>query len=275
MIRRIARLVAAEALKIVSHRFFFLSVALLIFVIPLWAHLHLALHGKEETVWRGFHAYQLFAYGLAPGLKIATFLVLIYTCMLFAGEFDRGTIKLLLTRPVTRTDLFLAKCATAVLVTAFFTGLAICVSLIFGLSRGELGPVWDDQSYTISSTFQAIQDHAVKAVLLVLLPTLAAAFLGLLISSLTESSGYAVAGGLVFYIVLDSAVSFLSKGAASWFFNYYPGRALEALGRFAEGTSERWGDVMRGWGPALVPLITAAVFAAAAFVRFRSRDITA
>ncbi len=39
---------------------------------------------------------------------------------MFSGEFDRGTIKNLLTRPITRTDFFLSKGSIVVALGTFF-----------------------------------------------------------------------------------------------------------------------------------------------------------
>jgi ABC-type transport system involved in multi-copper enzyme maturation permease subunit len=194
--------------------------------------------------------------------------------MLFAGEFDRGTIKLLLTRPVTRTDLFLAKCATAVLVAGFYMALVVYVSLVFALARGELGAVWDGEAYATFASYETIMEHARTAVLLCILPTLTAAFLGIFVSNLTEHSGYAVAYGLIIYVVLDlAAASFLRS---EYLFTYHTGYALEVLCAFSEGSSTMWRHQHDGsLTHIFAPLVTLLAFASAAYAVFRSRNVTA
>lgn len=273
---RILRLTGAEIEKILLLRFFWISLSLLILIIPLWADLQPHLTGREATPWRGRHAVELFACGAKPGITMATLLILIFTSLLFAGEFDRGTIRLLLTRPVLRRDVFLSKALAAILLSLFLTLLALLVSAAQALLFGDLGPVWDDHAYIVSSSGEAIRDHALRAVSLSLLPAVSAAFLGLFLSNITEHSGYAVASTLVVYIVLDLAVGFLRPTDALWFFNHPPRYAFDTLRQFAEGSSTFWLHVREGsrlhW---IVPLLSSALFGSGAFLIFRSRDITA
>ena len=273
MIARIARCTSAELSKISLHPFFYFSVALLVLLIPTWAHLEPQLTGKaDEGV---LHAVQIFAYGAKPGFKIATFIILILTSMMFAGEFDRGTIKVLLTRPLTRTDLFLAKCISAVALVAFFLALVLYLSAVTALAGGELGPVWKADVSLDSTPYEVIAGHARTAVLLSLLPTFAAAFLGIFVSNLTESSGYAVAAGLVLYLVLDLTGAVLPAHAAQYLFNFYPDHAFTILKRFGEGASTFWFHQREESHLfLLVPLASIAVFASVAYARFRTRDIT-
>lgn len=60
---------------------------------------------------------------------IAVFSVL-YASDMFAGEFERGTIRMMLCRPVTRIRQYLAKLLTALLYTALLTGGGLACSFI-------------------------------------------------------------------------------------------------------------------------------------------------
>ena len=275
MIRRIARITAAELMKLVLHPFFYFSILVLVVLVPVWAILK-AGAGGPETIWRTTHSLELFVYGFQPGLKIATFLVLIFTSMLFAGEYDRGTIKILLTRPITRTDFFLAKALTAGLLMTFFTGLVFYLSLVVGFLGGEMGPVWESETYNVQVNYADIVDHASTAVGLVLLPTIAAAMMGLLVSTMTESSAYAVATTLVIYLLLWFGVAFLRPESARYLFTFYDGYALDNLGEFTRGTSAFWKHrIEEWWQPLWAPIASILIFAGAAYARFLSRDITA
>ncbi|MBI2932989.1 MAG: ABC transporter permease [Planctomycetes bacterium] len=291
MIGRIARLVGAELLKLRRHPFFYVSVLLVVTGTVLGG---LFLREERETVWRSYNAISIFAGGARVGLKLATFVMLVFGALLFAGEFDKGTIKVLLTRPIRRSDLFLAKSAVATLLALFLIGTVLYISLAVGCSVGELGMVWDDQSYVSNTSYEALLDHALRAMGMSVLPVIAAAFFGVLVSNLTESSGFAVAITLTLFLLADEIVLrvFQTDEVRRFFFNHYPAYAFDILRDFARGSSTRWKDAFESpvvvplgsWGsvpiplgPAYVtvPVLGIATFAAAGFAVFRGRNITA
>lgn len=276
MIGRIGRLTAAEFLKLFSQPFLYISLFVVLVFAVLSEILQPVIGGQRETVWKTFNSVQLFAYGFKSGLKIATYVLLIFSSMMFAGEFDRGTIKNLLTRPITRLDFFVAKCLTVSGLAVLLFGFVFYASLIYALGRGDLGPVWDDSQYIIQRSASEILAHARKAVAMSFLSFLAAGFLGILVSNLTESSGYAVAIGLVVFLVADLGTGMLMDRAKQKLFMYYPSYAFEKLAQFSEGTTTRWnGDIDANLLYVSIPLIYMAVFIPLAFSIFRARNITA
>ncbi len=276
MIARVARLVRAEFLKIFSHPFLFISLPVLALLIVGAEEIQPAFRGQRETVWRSLNSIQLFAYGFKFGLTIATFVLLVFSSMAFAGEFDRGTIKNLLTRPITRLDLFTAKCVTTVLLAVLLYLLVFYASLAWALARGDMGPVWDDDFYVMQRDYPEMLFHLRKAALLCFLPFLAAGFLGLLVSNWTESSGYAVAIALMVFLFGDLFTGILGESAKQRVFLTYPSYALDKLTRYAEGEGTRWNaDIDQALLYVKVPLAYIAGFLPAAFLIFRSRDIRA
>ena len=103
MMARVGRLVVAEFLKLSANPFLYVSLGLVAVAVVSAELLVPAARGQKETLWSAYHGLQLFAYGFDFGLFVATFVLLTFSAMIFAGEFDKGTIKNLLTRPVTRT----------------------------------------------------------------------------------------------------------------------------------------------------------------------------
>jgi ABC-type transport system involved in multi-copper enzyme maturation permease subunit len=275
MMARIGRLTAAEFLKLFSQPFLYITLVVVI-ASTLGAEVFRPIFsGQRETVWRTFGAVQLFAYGFQFGLKIATFVLLIFSSMMFAGEFDRGTIKNLLTRPITRLDFFIAKCVTVTGLAVMLFGVVFYVSAVYALWRGDVGPVWDDSQFIIQRTTSEILAHARKAVLISFLSFLAAGFLGILVSNLTESSGYAASFGLGLFLVADLGTGMLLDRAKQKMFMYYPTYAFEKLAQFGEGTTTRWNpDIDAHLLYLLVPAIYMAVFIPLAFNIFRARSIT-
>jgi len=275
MIGRIGRLTAAEFLKLVSQPFLYFAFVALTFVTIFFAIVLPYLGGQKETVWRPFHSVLIFAYGFRYGIYVATYILLIFSSMTFAGEFDRGTIKNLLTRPITRLEFFIAKCLTIMGLATILFGFVFFVAAVYGLSRGDLGPVWDDSQYLIQRSGEEIVAHARKAVLMSVAAFFAAGFLGILVSNLTESSGYSVAITLVTFLVGDLATGVLADRTKEKLFLFYPNYALDKLIQFASGTTTRWNPDIDAQGLYLVvPLVYVILFIPLAFGIFRSRNIT-
>lgn len=276
MMARIARLTAAEFLKLSAQPFLYLAIVVLLGATLLSEWLMPYLHGQTETIWKTFNAVQLFAYGFKVGLQIATMVLLVFSSMMFAGEFDRGTIKNLLTRPVTRAEFFIAKCLTVTSLAVLLFGFVFYISLLYALWRGDLGPVWDDSGFRIQRSFEEISGHARKAVGMSFLCFLAAGFLGILVSNMTESSGYAVAIGLVVFLFGDLITGMMTDRAKQKVFLYYAPYALDKLAQLGEGTTTRWNpDIDSGLLYLTVPAIYIVAFIPLAFSIFRSRNITA
>jgi len=276
MIARIGRLTTAEFLKLSAQPFLYITLVVILFSTVGSEIAKPMFSGQRETVWKAFNSVQLFAYGFQFGLKIATYVLLIFSSMMFAGEFDRGTIKNLLTRPIRRLDFFIAKCATVAGLAVLLFGFVFFVSAAYALWRGDLGPVWDDSQYIIQRSAAEIVGHARKAVWMSFWAFLAAGFMGVLVSNLTESSGYAVAIGLVLFLVADLGTGMLVDKAQQKLFMYYPAYALEKLAQLGEGTTTRWrSDIDAGRLYLVVPAAYIAAFIPLAFGIFRSRNITA
>jgi ABC-2 type transport system permease protein len=276
MMTRIGRLMRAEFLKLFSQPFLYVALFVLLFFTLSSEVLSPMIRGQRETAWKSFHSVQLFDYGFHFGLKIATYVLLIFSSMMFAGEFDRGTIKNLLTRPITRLDFFIAKCLTVTGLAVMLFGVVFYVSALYALIRGDLGPVWDDSQFIIQRSGQEILGHARKAVFMSFLAFLAAGFWGILVSNLTESSGYAVAIGLVLFLVADLGTGMMLDRSKQKMFMYYPTYAFEKLAQFSEGTTTRWsGDIDGSLLYLLVPGLYIAAFIPLAFSIFRARSITA
>jgi len=276
MIARVTRLVRAEFIKLFAHPFLYLSLGLLVLGIELAQRYQPVFSGQQETLWRSYNSIQLFAYGFKIGIRIATLVLLVFSGMAFAGEFDRGTIKNLLTRPITRTDFFAAKCVTVAALGTLLFLFVLYVSLLFAFGRGELGPIWDSENYLIQREYGTIAAFARKAVLMSFLPFLTAGFLGILVSNWTESSGYAVAVALVLYLLGDMVTGWLSPAVQQKIFLYYAPYALDKLRLYAEGGTEYWDKrVDEGLLYVKVPLVYVAAFIPVAYGIFRGRNIHA
>lgn len=237
---RVLNLLRAEWVKVTRQLFFTIALILSVVVPIVWALGARTLAIREPAVFGSPHAILFFASAARAGFFVVTVLILIFSSMLFAGEFDRGTIKLLLTRPITRTEYFLAKLLMLLLLTILLLGAMVYSGLLISLVTGELGGVWDKENYYEHVAYETLVRHALKALSMSLLPVLAACLMGVLISNLVDSSGYAVAASLSLFIVLDFLSRFTGPGTGRYLFTYYPGYAFDILRAYSEGTSTRW-----------------------------------
>jgi ABC-2 type transport system permease protein len=269
MIRRIGRLVRVELMKLFAHPFFAVSLALVLATTLLAGWVTAA---TSATAWHHPHAVDIFASGSKWGLRLVSFVVLISGAMLFAGEFDRGTIKLLLTRPITRGEVFAAKAVSNAILALVLMGAVFGLAWGIGCWKGELGPVWDPEEYVSPVSSAALLGHLVQAIQTAVPSIIALGLLGLLLSNVVESSGHAVGLALVLAMGVGLATEVASRWEHYWV-NTYPGYALSLLGEFARGKAARWRDL--GSLPWSVPLATALISLALGFIIFRRRNITA
>ncbi|OHB75018.1 MAG: hypothetical protein A2Z34_10575 [Planctomycetes bacterium RBG_16_59_8] len=276
-IATILRLTRAEFLKASSHPFLLIAVIIAILVVLAAILLQYLQAEVGESSFDSINALQLFAAGFKEGMKMVSMIVVIFGAMAFAGEYDRGTIKNLLTRPVTRTDFFLAKALFIVLLTIVLLLLLFFVAAFVSLLAGDLGPIWDKESYKILLPYDEVTRRLITVLAISLLSPFAAAFIGLLISNVTESSAYAVAMALVLFFVLDIGTIFLGVEEKKWIFLFYPDHAFGVLKQYTEGiTTYPMKDLEAMWRHALaVPAGTIAALGAAAYALFRLKDVHA
>ena len=267
----------AEGIKLSAQPFLYVSLVMIAGGVILGAEVFAFVESRKASVWRPMDAVQLFANGWWLGHMLSTFVLVIFSSMFIAGEFDRGTIKVLLTRPITRTELFLAKAFTVVGVAFFFFAFTAWFAGVWALGRGTLGPVWDDTVYYVHQEGATIQGHAIRALGMAALSYLAAGFLGLLVSTWTESSGFAVAIALILFLFgwLGTMVLGGESLKEKLFFHYGP-YAADKLKELAGGGSTRWSPRVLDQSLHIkVPLFYIAAFVPFAYVLFRSKNIHA
>jgi ABC-type transport system involved in multi-copper enzyme maturation permease subunit len=276
----LGRLLALEFHHFVSRRFFVVAVLMALAVPPLTAWVRTAERAPET--YRTTHALELFAAGARGGIKLATYLAVVFASMSFAREFDHGTIKNILIRPVLRRDVFAAKCLAAVGVLCFLQLLALYAALLFGSFVGDLGHVWASNQHIVQTPLASLRAEAWKAVGIAFPAGLAGVAIGLCISNLTESSGWAVASALVLMVLLDLAASLGGGGPASLSFFAYPEHAFDVLGSLSQGSSALyWKDEILYVGEAraprylLLPAGVGAAMLAIAYPVFRFKDVKA
>ena len=272
------RVASAEAVKLAAHPFVRVAAATIILGMPLYAELFIA--GAEplpESAFRRVSGFAIFGACIRFGFYAAAISAVVLGALSFAGEFDRGTIKNLLVRPVTRAELFAGKIASQLALTLLLFAVVVFEAALWSSLRGELHHVWRRDVFEVYPSYAEMMSHAQRAAGLLLMPLLASAMLGISISNLTESSAFAVALSLGTLFAFTVAGGVLGEDPRSLLFTFYPGYGIDVLEGLASGDSRaQWKESLfaGGWY-ALVPLATGGALALPSWLAFRGRDITA
>lgn len=228
--------------------------------------------GGEAAGDRGANGFLVLAGSLLFGNVLATILILLFSSLLLAGEDGSGTFRMVLTRPVRRSDVVLGKALLVVVVTA---GAAIVVAgcgYLLGLVFGGYGPYVDVRYGGVDYTAAVLTHIALITLALGVLPLLAAGCLGLLISSLFESGTSALIGAMLVVFGTIASILFV-PGSQRWNFGYYAYHYPHILEQFAKGLSEYRFDSGVVLPGIIVPTASALVFLIGALIIFGRRDI--
>jgi ABC-2 type transport system permease protein len=185
-----------------------------------------------------------------------------------AGEAAGGTLRYLLTRPVSRTRLLVAKLVSVLA----FTLLAVLAVAVVGYLAGVtlLGTASAATTTTLSGTALTPGDLAWRTAVMVLYigwSMVGVASVSLLLSTVTDSPLAAALGGLA---VLVASTVLVALDAASSVRDYLPTRYwLAWVDLFRDPVL--WHDVQRG---ALVQTAYVVVLLGAGWANFSTRDIT-
>ncbi|MCO7125566.1 ABC transporter permease [Sporolactobacillus shoreicorticis] len=162
---------------------------------------------KGETLWK-------FVDDTASGLiMVISIFTIIVVSTSIASEFDTGTIKLLLTRPIYRTEILLSKYVSALLFTVaclitLFIASWLLGGILYGFGgAGEAHLLYDNGTvYQSSWTIDVWKNYLLNCVSLFMMVTFAA-----LIASMFRNGGLAI--GLSIFTMMASSIviTFLQK----------------------------------------------------------------
>jgi ABC-type transport system involved in multi-copper enzyme maturation permease subunit len=173
------------------------------------------------------------------GFKMAAFIILVLGGLLFASETTFGTLKTILIAPVRRSDLILAKVLTVIISALILTLLIEFISFFLAWVIYGFAPVTDPTfSEMVHLSKKDMFIYMAYAFLHIVLPLIAIGLMGLLISTLVENAGIAVAVSIVLYLVFDFLIIELFENLSSYLFNYYLNYYLAALKNISEGVMQ-------------------------------------
>ena len=221
-------------------------------------------------------SYELFARICGHTLPLTSFLVMIIAALSVNEEVASGSLRAVFLHPVHRSELILSK---LILQAAFalFCGIAAMVSAwIVCEIEGDFGPVtlaiegFEDREIFSA---QAMRLISWKLCLAMLPPLVAASAFGVLISTLIESEGMAVAVAVFLYLSMQ-ALAPIMEGARDYLFPAYLESACSLLSELAGQIQERQGAVesMGLWSKAYwVPTFIGLGFATTGKPRLRQQ----
>jgi ABC-2 type transport system permease protein len=194
-----------------------------------------------------------------------------------AGEASAGTLRYLLVRPAGRTRLLAAKLvammvyvlAAVVLIalTAYATGLLLFGSQPVGVSSSGLTSLAATSLSGSGLTLTQILLRTLGAVAFIAVSMLGVGAIALFLSTVTDSSLGAALGALAALVVSEVLVTLNSAAAVS---PYLPTRYWLAWADFFRQPI-LWRSIERGFA---VQAVYAAVFLAAAWAHFATKDVT-
>lgn len=223
MIARIFALVEIEVTKLVRQSFFYATLAVaaaatLLSVYGTWK--------RFDPTFPGGYVFgqTCFLQATSRGAFVGAYLVLVWTALSVSHESGLGFFRLVLSKPVRRVELFIAKYLTSLL----FGGLTLwCVLLLaYGLSAWlfGFGDIVDlTETPAILMVPKANLDLVMRDAILLSLPAFAAlSAFGLFCSVLTDNAGFAVGTAMGAMMLLQLG-SELAPGLDTWnFVSYLP-----------------------------------------------------
>ncbi len=274
-VARIGRLTRVEMFKLIGHKLFpcILGITLVLTVGLAVVGMGFSRGGASVR----FSNYSLWVVSSTYALRIAIIILVAQAAMSMSSEAGSRTLNTILSRPIRRVEFITAKVLSLVVATVLVFLVSGLAGFVMGgfvknpLARGravttESGeiewqpsggwPSYDDAvdplyPDTVMATRGEVIGTILKGYVLLLVPALAAVFVGFLIGTLIDSSGLAIglSIGLSVTLVIGEFSPFLFVDYVGRFtyFNPLPELAT-VMANAGKGTAPVWDKVLSGVG---------------------------
>lgn len=138
---------------------------------------------------------------LLRGIDIGCPIMFLMVCMIFSTEMTWGTLKNILSRPVSRIEMMLAKYITSWIMIAIAIGIFLVVGLSMGWHYYGLGDLTEDGYLLFPKS--VMFKHMAIALVLMMIPFIAISSLAIMMSSLSSTMGGAIILGIIAYFFFD------------------------------------------------------------------------
>ena len=268
MIRRTITVVKLEIYKMIRNKLFWLLPAILVvFVMLLWSSLRFATSEDFIGIASGFYLSTAL---LGPATMVVAILAVIAIGISIGDEFASGTIKYVLTKPVSRTEWFLGKILSISIIAIglFLLSVLLCLALAqitYGFS--DLA----EKEYLSYPRDHLFEDLFISIGLSVL-PVIVALVIGGAITLITERAAIAILVCLGFGLVSTLLGNFKTISIFLW--QTYLTLPLAQTEAIAQGLRPEWlWNDLSYWAIA-VPIITALIFIYLGVMILRKKEIT-
>ena len=228
---------------------------------------------EEPADDRGANGFLVLAASARAGVIVAALLLLLYSATLLAGEGTAGTYRMVLVRPLTRTDLVLAKVILLMALVVLFLAAIALTAWLLGLAVGGYGDYVDVRYGQVDYTASDLAEGALLSLALAPLALLAVCSFGLLCSSIFESSATAVTLAVLAGVAAVALNLGLSSDAAQWNFVTHVDRYFAVLESRSLGLSTYQFDARLIVPGMIVPAVSALALLAGARTIFVRKDI--
>lgn len=167
---------------------------------------------------------------------IGVIFVIVFGAMLVAEETSSGTIRSVLAGPIHRSEFYAAKAVMAILYAVSLSLVLLAISAGLAGLRFGFGPVADELGVVYGRG--EVLGNFLLAFFLSLIPLAAMAMYAILVSTLIESSGAAVAAGIGIVYLVDFAKPLL--GIDRYVFTRFIGYPWQVMHQVAQGVDYQW-----------------------------------
>lgn len=185
-------------------------------------------------------AYLMFARAASNGLTLGGIMLLLYASMIVANEGNWKTFKTIMLRPHRRTTWIAGKFTLLLMMSLAVVGAVAGMSALAAGIVGDYGDIAEEGYVIFEAAFMRRSSFVTLG--LAILPMMALAAFGLVVSTMTDHTGIATSGALGAYIVLEVMKSSMREGRMYLFNTFVPSLVdtsyFQALRGFAEGLSD-------------------------------------
>jgi ABC-2 type transport system permease protein len=167
---------------------------------------------------------------------IGLIFIAIFAAMLIAEETGFGTVRMVLSAPVSRWEFYMAKVLTGLLYAAVMSIIALAVSLCIGLPYYKFGDVTDSMGLIYGQ--KETLENFLLAFFLSWIPLAAVVAYGLFISTVVKKSGQAVAVTIGTIYLIDFTKHII--GIDPYIFTRYIGYSWRTFNQVAQGVAFQW-----------------------------------
>ncbi len=274
LIRGTARAAAVELTKLRAQRSFALVSLAILLGAKLLALVEIRSRGADELLddvaLNGFH---LAARSAGSGLFLWAVLMAVLAAQSLAGEAERGQLRMLLGRPVSRAAHYLGRLVALLVATTAAVALDLLLSLAVGGPTLGFSDVADVQLQGEAFSAASLRVDLLLASLRTDLALFATAAVALAVSAVARQATTAIVSGLA-VLAGGAGVAFVLGGPVDRFvFTTWIVRPFDVLERLTAGTSvyRAPGDAVLSVG---VPLATAVVATLVGLAVFTRRDVS-